>query len=141
MLKGRGTIRTSIVLILVLLLVFFTAKGQQLKYGIFGGITASQVTGDYYSGFNKLGATAGIFVNNHIDYNIYWQAELKYVNRGVYKGPSDNDQTLYKSTYHYLEIPLSVHYMANGKFLFEVGTSPEVLVLRTQCVCRCGILV
>ena len=128
MLKSPGTKRTSIVLIPALLLVFFTANGQQLKYGIFGGITASQVAGDPYSRFNKLGATAGLFINNHIEYNIYWQAEIKYVSRGVYKGPTDSDQTIYKSAYHYVEIPLSVHYQANGKFLFEVGTSPEVLV-------------
>lgn len=102
--------------------------GQQWKYGVFGGITASQVQGDPYSGFNKLGGTAGLFVNNQIEGKFYWQAELKYVSRGVYKGPTDSDQTLYKSTYRYVEIPLSVHYLVDGKFLVELGTSPEVLV-------------
>lgn len=116
------------ILMLLLLTGFSVVYGQQMKYGIYGGITASQVQGDAYSGFNKLGGTAGLFLNNHIDRNIYWQVEIKYVSRGVYKGPSDNDQTLYKSSYHYVEIPLSVHYLVNEKFLVEVGTSPEVLV-------------
>ena len=118
--------------IIALMLAFFlgasTLYGQQLNYGFFGGITASQVDGDSYSGFNKLGATAGLFVNNHIEHDIYWQAEIKYVSRGVYKGPADNDPTLYKSAYHYLEIPLSVHYLYKEKLLLELGTSPEVLV-------------
>ena len=105
-----------------------TAQAQSLNYGIYGGITASQVDGDPYRGFNKLGGCAGLFLNQHIEYNISWQVELKYVSRGVYKGPTDNDQTLYKSTYHYVEIPLSVHYLAQEKFLIELGTSPEVLV-------------
>jgi len=115
-------------IILFLCLGAATTRGQQLNYGIYGGITASQVDGDAYRGFNKLGGTAGLFLNRHIEYNIYWQAELKYVSRGVYKGPSDNDQTLYRSTYHYLEIPLSVHYLVQEKFIIEFGTSPEVLL-------------
>jgi hypothetical protein len=127
MLNRQRKIRTAIVLLLVFS-GFDALYGQQLKYGIFAGITASQVDGDSYSGFNKLGATAGFFINNYIEYNIYWQAEIKYVTRGVYKGPTDSDQTLYKSAYHYVEIPLSVHYLVNQKFLVELGTSPEVLV-------------
>jgi hypothetical protein len=115
-------------LTLALFLGVCSVNGQQMNYGIFGGITASQVDGDTYSGFNKLGATAGLFLNNHIEYNIYWQAEIKYVSRGVYKGPADNDPTLYRSSYHYVEMPLSVHYLYNEKLLVELGISPEVLV-------------
>ena len=70
------------------------------------GYTASQVDGDSYSGFNKLGFTAGAFINRLIAYDIYWQVEIKYVTRGVYKGPTDNDPTLYRSGYHYVEIPI-----------------------------------
>lgn len=104
------------------------ACGQQFSYGIFGGITASQVDGDSYRGFNKLGGTAGLFFNRHLNYNIYGQAEIKYVSRGVYKGPTDNDQTLYRSTYHYVEIPLSVHYLVQEKYFFELGSSPELFL-------------
>lgn len=104
------------------------SNGQQLNAGFFGGITASQIDGDAYTGFNKLGVTAGAFVNRYIEYNIYWQVEMKYVMRGVYKGPSDNDPTLYRGGYHYVELPLSVHYLHDDKIQLEAGTSPEVLV-------------
>jgi len=123
-----GNTRILFALIWLMLAGTSAIKGQPLKYGIFGGITASQVDGDLYRGFNKLGATAGFFINNYIEYNIYWQAELKFVSRGVYKGPKDNDQTLYRSAYYYLEIPLSVHYLVNEKFLVELGISPEALL-------------
>ncbi len=128
MLKSKENNRKIIVLMLSLFLGICSLSSQQLNYGFFGGITASQVDGDSYSGFNKLGLTAGFFVNNHIEYNIYWQAEIKYVSRGVYKGPADSDPTLYRSGYHYVEIPLSVHYLYDEKILVELGTSPEVLV-------------
>ncbi len=102
--------------------------GQQINSGIFVGITASQVDGDSFTGYNKLGLSGGFFVNRHINYGIYWQAEVKYVSRGVYKGLGENDPTLYKSSYHYVELPLSIHYLYDQKIQIEAGASPEVLI-------------
>jgi hypothetical protein len=103
-------------------------EGQDLNVAFYGGISASQVDGDSYSGFNKQGLCAGFLMNRHIAYDIYWQAELRYDNRGVYKGPSENDATLYWSSYHYLGLPLSANYLYDEKILLELGTSPEVLI-------------
>lgn len=113
---------------LSLLMMAGPAQGQTLRYGVFGGVTASQVDGDSYSGFNKLGLTAGGFVNQYIEFDIYWQAEIKYVSKGVYKGPGDYDPTLYRSAYHILELPLSAHYLYDEKIQVELGLSPEVLL-------------
>ncbi len=114
-----------------LLLSSFSSFAQHFNAGVFGGITASQVDGDSHSGFNKLGLTAGAFVNRLIDFDIYWQIGIKYVSRGVYKGPSTYDPTLYRATYRYVEIPLSVHYLYDEKIQIEAGTSPEVLISTT----------
>jgi hypothetical protein len=102
--------------------------GQKFNAGVFGGVTASQVDGDSYGGFNKLGMTAGAFVNRFIEYDIYWQLEIKYVMRGVYEAPELNANFLYKSSYHYLEFPISVHYLFDEKIQGEIGISPEVLL-------------
>lgn len=111
-----------------LVLLVNIAFGQSFNAGLFGGLTASQVDGDSYSGYSKVGITAGAFVNQHIDHDFYGQIEIKYIQRGVYQGPSDYDQTLFRSTYHYIEIPLSVHYLPKEKLFFEMGISPEVLL-------------
>lgn len=103
-------------------------NGQALNAGIFAGINASQVAGDSYAGFNKLGLNAGFFMNQLIEYDIYWQAELRFGTRGVYQGPTDNYQTLYKSAYYILELPLSVHYLYDERIMVELGTSPELLL-------------
>ena len=116
------------ILILLLVTTRVSVNGQQFNAGLFGGINVSQVSGDTYSGFNKLGFNAGVFVNRPIDKNFYWQVEIKYGTRGVYQGPSDTDQTLYKSSYHIIELPLSVNYLFEEKIMVELGTSPEVLV-------------
>lgn len=117
-----------IIAILAMLLGAVSLDAQPLNAGVYAGINASQVTGDSYSGFNKLGLNAGFFVNQLIDYDIYWQAELRYSSRGVYQGPTDNSNTLYKSGYYILELPLSVHYLYDGRVMVELGTSPELLL-------------
>lgn len=114
--------------ILLLFTITGTLSGQQLSVGLFGGLNVSQVSGDTYSGFNKLGFNAGIFVNRLIDRDFYGQVEIKYGTRGVYQGPTDNNQTIYMSSYHILEIPLSVNYLFNEKIQVEAGTSPELLI-------------
>jgi hypothetical protein len=103
-------------------------NAQEFNAGIFGGVTASQVDGDTYGGFNKIGLTAGAFVNRELDYNIYWQLEIKYVSRGAYENYGPDDPRIYKTSYHYLELPLSVHYLFDGKIQAEIGISPEVLI-------------
>lgn len=116
--------------IITFLLIFWQEglTAQKFNAGAFAGATAAQVDGDFYSGFNKLGFTAGAFVNRGINYNIHWQLEIKYVTRGVYKGPSANDPTLYSAAYHYVELPISLHYLHDRKIQVEAGISPEVLV-------------
>jgi hypothetical protein len=118
----------AVLVILALLPGPVSLNGQALNAGFFAGINASQVDGDTYSGFNKLGLNAGSFVNRHIEYNIFWQAEIRYGTRGVYQGPTDISQTLYKSAYHILELPLSVHYLYDERIMVELGTSPELLL-------------
>ena len=121
--------RIGLVIVITSILSLSNVAGaQEFKAGFFGGVTASQVDGDFYAGYNKLGLTAGAYVNRYIEYDIYWQIEIKYVTRGVYKGPELNDPTLHKSGYHYIELPLSVHYLYDEKIQLEVGTSPEVLI-------------
>lgn len=124
----QGIIRWILIWNLAFCIQIAPLDGQPLNAGIFAGVNASQVSGDSYTGFNKLGLTAGFFLNRLIDYHIYWQAEIKYGIRGVYQGPAENDPTLYRSAYHILEIPLSVHYVYEKRIMVEIGTSPELLL-------------
>lgn len=114
--------------VVTLFILSMSVKGQELNVGVFGGLNISQVSGDSYQGFNKLGFNGGVFVNQLIYQQFYWQAEIKYASRGVYEGPSDSNPGLYRSSYQYLELPLSVHYLFDAKIMLELGTSPEVLI-------------
>ena len=128
MLKHAGIGIRIIIVILVTGTTAVSVEGQALHASVFAGVNASQVDGDTYSGFNKVGLTAGAFLNRLIDFNIYWQAELKYGMRGVYEGPDENSPDLYRSTYHVMELALSVHYLYQNRVMVELGTSPELLI-------------
>ena len=43
--------------------IFASLQAQNFNGGIVAGMIASQYDGDSYAGFNRLGATAGGFVN------------------------------------------------------------------------------
>ena len=118
----------TVLVIMILFIMTVSMNGQQFNAGFFGGLNVSQVSGDSYKGFNKLGFTAGFFVNSPIEQHFYWQAEIKYGTRGVYEGPSEGDASLYKSSYHIVELPLSINYLFDEKVMLELGISPEVLI-------------
>ena len=113
---------------LVAVMAVLPLNAQQFNGGFFGGVTASQVDGDSYGGFNKLGFTAGAFVNREVAFDISWQLEIKYVSRGAYENFGPDDPRIYKTVYRYVEVPLSVHYLFNEKIQAELGISPEVLI-------------
>lgn len=115
-------------LLVIIIMTLYPIHAQEFNAGIFGGMTASQVDGDSYGGFKKLGFTAGLFVNREIDNNIYWQLEIKYVTRGAYENFGPEDPRIAKSHYRYLELPLSVNYLFDEKVQVEIGLSPEVLL-------------
>ena len=119
----------AVLVTFLLFIMMASIRGQQFNAGVFGGINISQVSGDSYQGFNKPGFTAGFFVNSPIEQHFYWQAEIKYGTRGAAsEGPSAGDPSLHKSSYHIVELPLSVNYLFDEKILVEIGISPEVLV-------------
>ena len=126
--RQKGKNRRAVLVSMALLFMCVFVNGQQFNAGFFGGLNVSQVSGDEYLGFNKLGLNAGFFVNRLIENHFYWQAEVKYGTRGVYQGPSDSDASLHKSAYHIVELPLSVNYLFDEKIMVELGTSPEVLI-------------
>jgi hypothetical protein len=117
-----------IALAMMLTLSGMQMNAQEFNAGLFGGMNASQVDRDGYGGYNKLGLSAGAFVNREIGSNFYWQLEIKYGGRGVYHPPDDNGEGFYKTSFHYIELPISLHYLHNEKIQGEIGLSPDVLI-------------
>ncbi|MEQ8324767.1 MAG: porin family protein [Vicingaceae bacterium] len=102
------------------------AQGQTFKPGVIMGITTSQVGGDNYSGFNKLGVTFGGFVRLKLNENWSTQFEIYYIQKGSRNGFSitENDPNqasqFFLMRFNYVEIPLLFRFNFH-KFVYEIG--------------------
>lgn len=101
--------------------------GQRFNGGIFGGISASQVDGDSYAGFDKVGLHGGVFVNTFFSEKVGAQMEIKYTGRGARKKTSESDPSIYKLSLHYIDIPVMLNFIVQKKIIIEAGLIPGYL--------------
>lgn len=102
--------------------------------GVRVGFTASQISGDDLSGFHKVGAHAGVFVNHaiHPSGKLKLQLELDFTMKGSHSYTPSNQYSnnFYSLTLGYVEMPLMVVWTAGkwtlwGKpFQFELELGP-----------------
>jgi hypothetical protein len=114
-------------LIFILAFTNFIACAQIFHAGVIGGITASQVDGDSYSGYNKAGLYAGVFVSHSLLPWLDAKFEIRYASRGAKNPASDDNTGYYKLALHYIDVPImgAVHVKKYGDF--EIGLIPGYL--------------
>jgi len=120
--------------ILGLFLLYSTfAIGQEasnvFKPHVFLGLVTSQVGGDQFSGFNKLGLSAGIGIKTKFSENLGLGFDLSYIQKGSRKGanPKANDFSFYRMSLQYVEVPVYLVYYQD-RFNFDVGLSAAYLL-------------
>jgi opacity protein-like surface antigen len=101
---------------------------QPFGGGFFAGMTASQVDGDTYAGYNKIGLTAGAYVTRELTRRTDLKAELRYIQKGAYHKGSEQDPSLYKLTVHYVELPVMYQFYLNDNIIFDAGLAPSVFL-------------
>lgn len=116
------------ILSILFIIICSSSFSQDFEGGFFGGLAASQVDGDRFSGYNKVGITAGAYVTHKINRNLKWKSEIRYIQKGAYKKNTENDPTFFRTSLHYAEIPLLINYFYNKKTFFEAGFVPEILL-------------
>jgi hypothetical protein len=85
------------------------------------GVNLSQVDGDYYAGFNKIGLTAGPII--HVNFNPNWSAslELLYSQKGSRSKPDPNNVNTYLLILDYAEVPVLINYNDKNRLMFQAG--------------------
>jgi len=122
----------SIKIIALLLFIPFISFSQYFDGGAVIGLSASQVDGDRYWGFNKLGLLGGGWVKRTFTYTLEGQMELRYIMKGAYESENIDDAIYYKLVLHYIDIPITARYIYRKNFLFELGFAPEFIVYNRE---------
>ena len=121
-------------LIIPLILFGITLKAQVFKPGLIAGISGSQIEGDGYGGYNKLGFIAGSFVSTEFSKKISAQLEIYFINKGSFDPahPEKGDYDQFKVNINYIEIPLVINYDIDivkfeaGIYLAKVLGTPQL---------------
>ena len=97
---------------------------QRFKAGLKAGLSASQVAGDTYAGYDKAGFDGGAFVTGKLNEKWSAQFEIIYIQKGSRhnSNPDKGDMTFYLLQLNYIEVPLLFQYHQK-KFTFEFGPS------------------
>ncbi len=113
----------------ILITCTLSIKSQDFKAGAIGGATFSQVQGDTYAGFNKIGIVGGLYVSRSFTDIWAGQFEIVYKQKGSRHNPNESkgDYTIYKLNFDYIEVPLLAKLRLND-ILFEGGASLGLLI-------------
>jgi opacity protein-like surface antigen len=120
----------KLILLILLFLPFVLPEvswAQRFNGGVVAGICASQVDGDTYAGFDKLGFQGGVFVNTKFSDAWGAQMEIKYNGKGARKRTSKDDFETYSLTLHYIDLPLMVNFTIKEKYILDAGLVPGYL--------------
>jgi len=113
---------------ILLLIVTLQPHAQSFNGGIKAGMVVSQIAGDGFSGFNKVGLNGGFFVQYHVKPAVSLQMELAYIQKGSAHNlnPDDPASINYLLRMNYIELPVLIQYHLNP-LVFEVGLSMDFL--------------
>jgi opacity protein-like surface antigen len=117
---------------LILLTLPISTYSQQFEGGFFGGFSASQIDGDTYSGYNKLGFTSGAYATRELTRNLNLKLEFRYIQKGANKKVTENSMSIDKTKLQYAEIPLLLQYFYNKEIFLEGGLIPEFLLASAE---------
>ena len=108
---------------------FCQEKDHAFNLLITAGVTPSQVHGDPYNGFNKLGGTVGIGVEALVSKKVRMNLSFLFIQKGAKKNPNIEkyDYSAYYLNLNYLEFPLLVNYTYKKVFL-DLGVSAAYLI-------------
>jgi hypothetical protein len=109
-------------------LCFFAvqAAGQRRVFhgGLLGGLSASQVHNDNFSGYNKLGLYAGAYIQTELSDKFLFETGMQYVAKGSRSVKRDNQDIVHKYVMRlgYIEFPVLLKFRIE-KWDFELGPS------------------
>jgi len=116
-----------ILLISIIISISYAQKPDGFHAGIIGGLVASQVDGDNYAGYNRLGLQFGGFTKFKLNQDWGGQVEIKYLQKGS-KQVSQKNGIFFEIKLDYVEVPVLVNYQFDEKMYAEGGFAFAYLI-------------
>jgi len=106
---------------LIGILIFINTSAQRFNGGVLAGLNASQIDGDHWAGYYKMGLNFGAFVNT--DFQEKWggQLEIKYSAKG--SSTPANYPDIMMISLKYVDMPVLATYEAVDKLKIQAGVS------------------
>lgn len=108
---------------------------QKFEGGLMGGLSASQVDGDTYSGYHKPGIVAGAYVQTDLSRFVFSGMELKFVQKGSRKKldpKQSSDQAKYIMRLNYIDLPVYLGVRTSENISILAGLSSGFLLKGTE---------
>ncbi|MEI6696864.1 MAG: porin family protein [Bacteroidota bacterium] len=122
--------KARFILIFIFLCSTLFVNAQYFNAGIKLGVVGSQVDGDTYGGYDKLGLDIGLFVNYQLSMRTALQLEMEYIQKGSSHTPNveKGDYIEYKMQINYLQLPVLFQYKLSQNFSAEMGPAFGLLL-------------
>lgn len=107
----------NILIVTSLLFASLTINAQEFNAGMYSSAVISQLYGDNYGGFNKLGFAGGFYVNRFVKKNLAPQLGFRYIQKG---SREVNDVVDYRCVLHYIEMPITLRYVPKDRLDLDI---------------------
>lgn len=116
-------------IIFVFSIIASITVAQEFRAGPLMGIAFSQVDGDNYAGYNKVGINLGAFVSRSISEKWELQFDIAYMQKGSREAPKPDKGRYddYKISLSYIQFPVVARYQYK-QFSMEGGLSIGALI-------------
>ncbi len=126
------------ILFSIVALILSLSASAQFKGGFYAGINGSQVDGDNYVGFYKLGLNLGATVFYPLSPRFSASMEILFSQKGAQAKHYDGYPQQMLLKLNYIEVPILINYHDNtkgkDKFTISLGTSVSRLVNDTLII-------
>ncbi len=113
------------ILLIILLLVSKNIYSQSFEGLLVLGFAASQIDGDSYGGYHKIGGHFGIDVRYPFSDNVKLQSGVEYINKGA---ANAKNQDYYRVHLHYIQVPLLLEVVVYHNISLTAGLNFDYLI-------------
>jgi len=103
-----------------------TLHAQSFRGGLITGMSTSQIDGDAYAGYNKLGFYAGVSVERALGNVVGLKSELYYISKGAKENVDGYE--IHKTKLNYVELPLMVTFSPLKHVELDLGLAFSYLI-------------